>query len=651
MNAALRRWLLYSANRPFRWLWWSQTISLFGTQVSLVAIPLLAAIGLSASAIQMGLLVAVETGAYLLASIPAGIATDRLDRRRLLIAANVGRAVLLLAVPVGAALNWLSLPLLFSVSAGVGLFSALFDVAYQSYVPELLSRDNILDGNQRIEMSESAARTLGPGFAGGLIAVLGGAAAVTIDAISYLAAALALLGAGRPTASTVVDRGQERIDAERIASRRSNVGRPDVHHEGDEAPIARSPTGGGISAGFGIVLRDRFLRDTAISTGIFNLASSAILAVFILFAARDLGLNAPSIGIIVGLSNIGFVVGALTVTVVTSRLGFGWTLTVAAVLGAVGTVLLPLASGPLAIVFLCAGRFIGAVAIPWFNVNARSLRQTRAPLATLGRVNAVFRLIDWGTLPIGALLGGWIGTAFDLHATLAFGGLLGIASAAWLVASPIRQLHNIEIPGDGWQAAARSIPSTDRKAGPIRGIPHRFKAFGQLSFRWSGLAIAGFALQLALFLPHVNVFGTATPSLYVLSCVAVLACVLRNARMPGLAIIALGGMSNLLAIVFNGGFMPVAAEAARAVGQAPPTGYVTTAEVIDPMLRPLTDIIIVTWPSPVANVYSVGDVLVMLGLVVTVMWVLRSPAAPTHSGSNDADHPATRPPVMVHAGT
>jgi hypothetical protein len=123
----------------------------------------------------------------------------------------------------------------------------------------------------------------------------------------------------------------------------------------------------------------------------------------------------------------------------------------------------------------------------------------------------------------------------------------------------------------------------------------------------------------------VNVFGPATPILYVLSCAAVLVCVLRNVRIPGLAVIALGGGSNLLVIVLNGGFMPVAAEAARAAGQLPPSGYVTTIDMTSPVLQPLTDIFVVPQPLPLANVYSVGDLLIVIGLSGTLVWTLRKP--------------------------
>jgi MFS family permease len=602
------------ANRPFTWLWSSQGVSLFGNQVTLIAIPLLAAISLGADAFQMGLLAAAETVPYLVFSIPAGVLVDRVDRHRLLIVSNLLRAALLLAIPAGASLGFLSLPLLYAVGFGVGSASVLFDVAYQSYVPDLLDPDELLSGNQRIELSESAARTLGPGLGGALVIAMGGAFAIVVDVLSYLVATVALLGARRPKPIGRLERA--------VASREAERERHEPAQQKD-----RSPTSAGAWAGLAIVLRDRPLRDMAASTATFNLASSAIVAVFILFAATEVGMDARAIGVLIGVGNVGFVLGALAVGAVTTRYGVGRTLVLSAVLGAVATVMLPFAVGAAAAAVLLAGRFVGAFAIPLFNVNARALRQSRAPREAIGRVNAVFRLIDWGTVPIGALLGGWVGSVYGLHATLVLGGLLGVASAAWLVWSPLRHVVRLEaevVEGThvgrptSWRQDRRSPrPAMLGAAGAV-GWP--LTITGRLpTIRWPWLPIGGVALQLAILPPVSIPVGDAAPILYVVSSAAVLACVLRNVRIRGLAIIALGGASNLLAIVTNGGHMPVSPDAARNVGQAVASGYTNTVELADAVLKPLTDIIVVAPPLPFANVYSVGDLLIVVGVAVALV--------------------------------
>lgn len=619
---------------------------MFGSQVTLIAIPLLAAITLGASAFEMGLLAAVETIPYLALSIPAGVLADRADRRGLLIVSNLARAALLLLIPATAWLGWLSLPLLYAVAFGVGAVSVVFDVAYQSYVPDLLKPDELLSGNQRIELSESAARTVGPGLGGALVAAVGGPMAVVVDAASYLIATVALLGARRPKPTASAASPDAPTESLAVDSP-SSVPMPPLGSSADtivefaaalEARVAelerrvvageerRTGARGGAWLGLRIVLRDRPLRDMAASTATFNLASSAILAVFILFAATEVKMDATSIGILLGAGNIGFVLGALAVGAVTARLGVGPTLIVSGILGTVATVLLPFAIGPAAVALLFAGRFVGAFAIPFFNVNARALRQSRAPREALGRVNAVFRLIDWGTLPIGALLGGWLGTAYGLRATLILGGVLGIASAAWLIWSPLRHVLRLDANfADGGEAAPARVPRADVRlprptllgAGAAIGWP--LTVTGRLpTIRWPWLAIGGLGLQMAILPPVSLPLGTAAPVLYVASSAAVLACVLRNVRIPGLALISLGGISNLVAVIANGGYMPVSPGAARAVGHAMAAGYTNTIELADAALEPLTDIIVVLPPLPFSNVYSIGDLLIVIGLAVTL---------------------------------
>jgi MFS family permease len=638
---------LSGGNRAFSWLWFSQSVSMFGSEVTFIAIPLLAALSLGADPFQMGLLAAVETVPYLALSIPAGVLVDRVDRRGLLIASNLARAAFLLAIPASAVLGFLSLPLLYAVAFAVGAVSVVFDVAYESYVPDLLEPRELLKGNQRIELSESAARTLGPGLGGALVVAMGGAMAVFIDAASYLVASFALLGARRPKAAVPAE-GLDAVGESVSGETTTPVPMPAAGASLDsivdyaaalEARIAAlerrdavsqaapAKANAGAWAGLSLVLRDRPLRDMAASTATFNLASSAILAVFILFAVTEVGMDAAAIGILMGAGNVGFVVGALAVGAVTARFGVGRTLVLAGVLGAAATVLLPFAAGAAAVAFLFAGRFVGAFAIPLFNVNARALRQSRVSRDSMGRVNAVFRLIDWGTLPIGALLGGWVGTVYSLQATLVLGGVFGVASAAWLIRSPLRHVKRLEAEPaeDAASVVTVSSPDDDPSPRPVMvggagAVGWPLTVTGRLpTIRWPWLAIGGLGLQLALFLPPVSArLGTATPWLYVASGAAVLACVLRNVRIPGLAVIAAGGASNLVAIVANGGYMPVSPEGARSVGHALTSGYTNTIALADPVLKPLTDIIVVPPPLPLANVYSVGDLLIVIGLAIAL---------------------------------
>jgi MFS family permease len=398
--------------RAFHALWLGQSISQLGSQITVVVLPLVAAVTLHASPFEIGLLAALETAPYLLFSLPAGVIADRVDRRLLLILTDLGRAAMLLLIPIAVGLDMLSLPVLYVVGLVNGTLSVLFDVAYQSYLPRLVPTDELVDGNQKLELSTAGANVAGPALAGVVLAAVGAAVAVLMDAISFVASALVLAAspeAARPQAS----------------------------------PRGRAALGGSILGGVRLVLADRSLRDLAGSTATFNLASSAILAVFVVFATRELSVNPAAFGLLYGLGNVGFLVGAAAVGSISRLLGTGRTVFLAAVLGTLATVMMPLAIGGLAVAMLFAGRFVGAFAAACFNVNTYSIRQARTPDDVLGRVNATFKLLDWGTLPIGALLGGTVGTLFGLRAALAVAAVLGVASVLWLVRSPVRRISRL----------------------------------------------------------------------------------------------------------------------------------------------------------------------------------------------------------------
>jgi MFS family permease len=398
--------------RAFHALWLGQSISQLGSQISVVVLPLVAAVTLHASPFEVGLLAALETAPYLLIALPAGVIADRADRRRLLILTDLGRALALLLVPLAFAVNMLSLPILFVVALVTGTLSVFFDVAYQSYLPRLVPTDQLVDGNQKLELSNAGAHVAGPALAGIVLAAVGASVAVLMDAISFLVSAL-------------------------VVTLSPNAARPQA------APRARSALSGSMWSGVRLVLRDRSLRDLAGSTATFNLASSAILAVFVVFATRELSVNPAVFGLLYGLGNVGFVLGAAVVGTASRLIGTGRTVFLAAALGTAATLMMPLAVGELAVLMLFGGRFVGAFAAACFNVNTYSIRQARTPDDVLGRVNATFKLLDWGTLPIGALIGGTIGTLFGVRPALVFAAFMGVLSVLWLVRSPVRKMARL----------------------------------------------------------------------------------------------------------------------------------------------------------------------------------------------------------------
>ena len=406
----------------FRALWLAQTISSVGTQLSLIALPLAAILYVHAGAFEIGLLAALETLPYLIVSLPVGVLVDRVDRRRLLIVADLGRAVALGVVPVAFALGVGSFALLCLAAIVVGALSVVFTIAQQAYVPDLLPSDRLIGANQQLEISDSGARVAGPTLGGAVIGVAGALVAIASDGASYLASALTIM-LGTPRSAS---------------GRESNASfEPGVDELGDSLGDA-----GWLSAmrsGIRVVARQRILRDLMISTAIFNLASGMVLAQVVLFSTRDLRLGAAEFGLIYGIGNVGFVAGALLVGRLERRLGAGALLLAASTLGAVALGLIGAAGLGLGTAGLLAGRLVGALSGPLFNVPLVSLRQIATRDDLRGRVAATFRFVDWGTAPIGALMSGIIGAAVGLTAVMVLAAGLGVLSTLWIAVGPTRR--------------------------------------------------------------------------------------------------------------------------------------------------------------------------------------------------------------------
>ncbi|HTG40242.1 MAG TPA: MFS transporter, partial [Methylomirabilota bacterium] len=290
--------------------------------------------------------------------------------------------------------------------------SVFFTVACSSYLAVILPADRLVAGNQRLELSDSGARIAGPTIGGTLVEFAGGAAAVLLDAASYLISAIALFG----------------------SPRRGRPARP---------ASPRIGLLGGIVVGLRRVAGDRVLRDLAGSTAVFNLGSGMVLAVIVLFATHDVGLDAAGFGLVYGIGNVGFLLGAMLVGALTSRIGVGRSLLGTAYLSALAMVLIAVAGPGPGMLLLLAGRFVGAVATPVFNVNVLSLRQARVDDAIMGRVNGTFQFVEWGILPLGSLLGGAIAEVLGPRAALDAAAVCGILSAVWLSVSPAHRLTTL----------------------------------------------------------------------------------------------------------------------------------------------------------------------------------------------------------------
>jgi len=378
-------------------LWAGQSISQFGTQVSVLAIPLTAVLTLGANAFQAGLLGTFEFLPFLLVGLPAGVWVDRVARRPLLIAADVGRAIALASIPIVAGLHSLHMVQLYAVSFVVGVLTVFFDVAYQSYLPSLVEREQLVDGNGKLEFTRATAEIAGPGLGGALVGLVTAPVAIAADAISYIASVTSLLLIRRP-----------------------------------EVVEPRAPGGGmrsELAEGVRYVWRHPLLRPIALCTGIGNYFGNMAMAVAILYAVRNLGLSAGLIGLWFSAGSVGAPVGAALAGRAARRLGAGRLIIVSAIGFSIAWFFVPAAPHAIPLPFLIASGVVGSFSSVIYNITQVSLRQSICPPRLQGRMNATMRFLVWGTIPLGAFTGGVLGSSIGLRATLwvaAAGGVLAL---------------------------------------------------------------------------------------------------------------------------------------------------------------------------------------------------------------------------------
>jgi MFS family permease len=410
----------------FTRLWAGQTVSAVGSQVTLVALPLLAITTLHASTLQVGLLAGSETLPFLLVGLPAGVWVDRWPRRPVLVVADAGRGLLLSSIPLAHALGLLHMAQLYAVALGTGVLTVFFDVAYQSYVPSLVDGAALLDANARLEVSQSAAQTVGPGMGGVLVQVVSAATAILVDAISFAVSAIVLLRLRTPETA------------------------PEPH-AGDAAGSLLAS----VREGLRYVLGHRLLRPMAVKSGLYTLFTALSMAVFLVYAVRDLHVSAASIGLLFSVGGGALVVGSAVMTRLGKRLRVGMALTLGALLQGSAFLLVPLAPRSHPMPFFVAAIAIESLFAPVWNITQISLRQTVTPPRMHGRMTATMRFITWGALPLGSLAGGVLGSAIGRHATLWIGAVGGSLSALPVVLGPLARLRGMPAaPGEPVTPAA-----------------------------------------------------------------------------------------------------------------------------------------------------------------------------------------------------
>ncbi len=402
-------------------LWSAETISQFGSQVGALALPLVAILVLDASAFEVAALGTVLFLPFILFTLPAGVWVDRLPRRPILIAGDFGRFLLLATVPVAYAFDSLTLAQLFVVGFFVGLCQVFFDVAYQSYLPSLVEREQIIDGNSKLEISRSAAQVGGPGLGGLLVEVLTAPYAVLADAISFAASGLFLLR---------IRKVEERPERTVVNGRKASLWTE-------------------LKEGLRFVLGNPNLRAQAGCTATSNFFSNVAFSIILVFAVRELGLSAGVIGLVFSVGAAGSLVAAFTATRISGRFGIGpTTIAVAALFGPTLLLVASAPAGNAALPFLIAAQLVFGFTVVVYNIVQVSYRQAICPPRLQGRMNAVMRFMVWGTIPPGTLLGGALATWIGLRETIVVGAVGGGLAFLWIVFSPQRHLREMPKPVD-----------------------------------------------------------------------------------------------------------------------------------------------------------------------------------------------------------
>jgi predicted MFS family arabinose efflux permease len=397
-------------------LWSATVISAFGSSITRLAVPLLAATTLHATPAQMGLLVASESLPILLLGLLAGTWLDRRTKRPVMIVTDLVRGVLLLVLPVAWALGLLGIELLIAVAFLVGCLSVFFDIASQSLLPMILRDERLAEGNARLFTGWSIAEIAGPGVAGWLVQAITAPFAILADAISYLASAIMLVRMHPAEHETASGDGDTR-----------------PHFLGE------------LLDGLHLVIRDPVLRATALATGLWNLFDGARWAVLILFLTRTLGLDATIIGVVFMASSVGYLIGSLLPQRVAARIGLGNAILLGVVLAVPSELLTAFASGPplQATVMTVAGFFLAGVVIPVYDINQFSLRQAVIPLPMQGRGNATMRTIIRGAVPLGAVIGGLLAERLGLRGVMVVASLGGVAGFLAIWFSPVRAMQTL----------------------------------------------------------------------------------------------------------------------------------------------------------------------------------------------------------------
>jgi MFS family permease len=402
---------LLRENGAFRVFWAGEIISLFGDQITLLALPLLAVLLLHAGPKEMGYLTAAGLVPTLFFALHAGAWVDRRGRRRqVMIAADTGRALLLLTIPAAYAVGRLTMAHLYAVAFLVGVLSVLFMVSYSALFVSLVPRDRYVEGNAILHGSRALSFVGGPSLGGFLVQTLSAPFALVADAISFLASAFCL-------------------------SRISPV----------EPPPAKNERGH-LTAGARFIMRSPIIRASLAWGATCNFFNYMFSALFVLYATQSLHVQPAMLGAVLGAGAVGAVLGSTITGWLAKRLGIGPTYILGCILFPAPLILVPAAAGPASLIlaFLLAARFGSGLGVMVLDISIGSIFAALIPHHLRSRVSGAFTVVNYGVRPVGSLAGGLLGGAIGLRPTLWIATVGAVAGFLWLLPSPIPRLRALE---------------------------------------------------------------------------------------------------------------------------------------------------------------------------------------------------------------
>jgi MFS family permease len=416
-------------NRDFTTFWAGETISLFGSQVTLLAVPLTAVLTLNASSEQLGLVRFLENAPYLVFPLLFGAWVDRRRRRPLMLLANATRALVIGIIPLLAFLHVLSLLPLALIACTTGIFTVLFDVCWLAFVPSIVSKTHLVEANSKLTISSAAAEVGGPGLAGILVQLLTAPLALLADSLSYVVSVASLLLIRQP---------------EPAPQRQQNTR---LFQE--------------IGEGMRFAFSNIYLRIIMAEAAGWNFCFSLLETIFLIYTVRQLGFSPGLLGLVYAVGAIGGLLGATIASPLAQRVRLGFVLCGTFTLGSLPWILIPVTTGSqtfVAAVFIVVF-FLVRTALGIWQVLTTSLRQTITPNHLLGRTTASLRTVSYGTATLGPLVAGALGAAIGLRASLWVAGLGFALTWAALFLSPLPQLRGLPAPEAEAPIAQADVPT------------------------------------------------------------------------------------------------------------------------------------------------------------------------------------------------